>query len=1000
MDKLSILLCSTMLCTTTSIMAQADFATLPDDVQAKAISPNGNYVVGSKGYYGEDAMQSFVWDTESKETTWKTMYDAANLDKSGQFMGVNDNGVIVGTMKDKDMTKDVPASDWNDAYTLTFNTAAVWKNGSVTKLGIGDNTTDDFMDEMDGSYAVAVSEDASVVAGYIYKSYMPCVPCGWKWNYTSNKYEYFTYKLPTTNAIGSINAMSADGKVAVGTVSYDGANRPVVWTSADSPKELMLGTAVSDVWSAGATSVSANGKYVAVYVFGPSPALAVYDVETGKTTNVDINEVGNVKSLVIDNNGNLFCQIANNTDYIDNTYYFSFADKSLMTLEYYASVYANGVTTTLSNTTSVPTGVSADGTMVIGNDTQSGQTWWLKRMLSGVSGPAVTNVEAFFTGVGKASVIFDKPANIPSTLTLKSFDLYIDGKKTASKAASEPTRFDINLSEGVYTLYVKAVYDNDGKEIMSDKSGEITMIAPLSYEMPLKEDFEAATLTENCWTQELTEGSNGEVLTWNVSGGDFENNTYFANVANTAYKPYRAVLTSRFFKAAEDGKAPFLTFYAKRLDINEVQSNLNTEFLDVEASTDGENWTKMSSIKAADTDKYNWSYYNIDLASLAGKDFQLRFVAHGEGQTTMKWCLDYVTVATSHDGKAPKGVRCIKNGNDAKIEWKNNVGAYEVTSLTNSAVITDYNTGNEGKPMITAVDFGADKFKDYVGMYITSVADFLYDSPYGSTTQATKAEAIVYADGVEVARGKFADDCALNSVSSVAPLDKPVKIEAGKGYRIAVRIYDYASDQTPLYYQSDKASPEWKAGVTDLYSEDEGKTWNSIYDFNKNDEESGRAYCIWPIRACITETQEAPSATLLENKLIACNVFKNGERINTIPVYAASRSFTDNAYTDGAEYRVQAYYNNCNVSPMSDAATIVLTAINGTLADNDNRMIADGKTLVAANGAEDITIFDTAGNIVRKSTGNSISTANLNRGVYILKVTKANKTYTYKAVIK
>ena len=85
---------------------------------------------------------------------------------------------------------------------------------------------------------------------------------------------------------------------------------------------------------------------------------------------------------------------------------------------------------------------------------------------------------------------------------------------------------------------------------------------------------------------------------------------------------------------------------------------------------------------------------------------------------------------------------------------------------------------------------------------------------------------------------------------------------------------------------------------------------------------------------------------------------------------------------------------------MSDAATIVLTAINGTLADNDNRMIADGKTLVAANGAESITIFDAAGNIVRMSTGNSISTDNLNRGVYILKVTKANKTYTYKAVIK
>lgn len=808
-----------------------------------------------------------------------------------------------------------------------------------------------------------------------------------------------TYKLPAENAAGSINAISADGKVAVGTVSYNSCTRPVVWTSTDQPKELLVDLDVSGIWSASATSVSANGKYVLLYITGPSPRLAVYDTQNETYTTVDVDEVSNIKTYAIDNNGNFFCRIANNTDYIDKTYYYAFAEKKLLSLEYFASVYAPEANAPLTNTGSVPMAVSADGTVIVGAESSyGGDTWYLKRNLEGVSVSGVSNVDAHFTGTGKAAVTYTGVESPGNGITIKRYDLYMDDVKLATNTA-EKERFDIDVTAGTHTFFVKAVYDNGGKEVVSDKSDVITLAVPKSYEITLKENFESGSLDNNFWTHKLLEGNSGEILLWSVSGGDYQNNTFFVNVTNTVNKPYKASLTSRFFSNTNADKTPYLSFYAKRIDVNAKQTNLDSDVLQVEYTTDGDNWHKITEVKAADTNLYNWSFYNVALKDVVGKDFQLRFVASSEGKAVMRWCLDYISVGTEYEGHTPEGLRCIKNGGSTKIDWKNGFGAYEVSCLNNSNVITDYNVGNNGEPMMTAVDLSADKMKDYVGMYITSVSDFIYDSPYCSAQGETCAEAIVYADGKEVARGNFAAGCTAEPVSSVAPLDKAVKIEEGKTYRIAVRIYNYGSDQTPLYYQSGNTNPDYQTGVTDLYSEDEGATWNTIYEFNKNNEDSNLAYCVWPIRANITEDATLPTDAKFDATLIGYNVYRNGERINNMPVYASNRYIVDNTNsTEGAEYRIQAFYNDCTVSPLSDIA--VVTAISTNIVDSKIGVSIDGKNISLKGNFDNFTITDLAGNTVVKTANQVVSTSGMHPGVYILNVVKGGRKDTYKITVK
>ena len=973
------------------------------------MSPSGNYVVGNASNSGTDMFSSFVYQPDTKTLTWSTSYTEDDLDKSGRFLAVNDNGDIAGAIKDKDLVKEYPATDWNDAYTVTFTSAAVWRNGTLFRLGLGTRTIDELSDEFDGSYARAISSDGKTVAGYIYKGYVESVPCGWTWNATTNSYDYFEYSMPTASALGTITALSADGRVAVGRVSYGGCSRPVVWTSPDSPKEITLGVATENIWSAAADAVSSDGTYVLVHInSGKSPRLAVHNTQDGQTIEVPLSGVYDIQGLCIDNAGNFFCKITDNKSYAETTYYYSASTATLVTMEYFMQTYAGTVGETAVGNTSTPVAMSADGSAVAGHTLQSGYgtAWWLQADKSGIVAPGADGVKFFATRLSTAAVTFKPAASTPAGLTLLRYDVFCDNAKVQTVAASDAAatsvvRCDVATTEGKHSAYVVAAYDSDGKEVLSAPSQAVSLSVPDSYALPMTDNFESQGLDENCWSKELVKGNTGEILAWNVSGGDFENNTYFANVTTISSDPYEATLTSHFFDATASA-SPYVVFYVNMTYVNAVQTNLGTDFLDIEATTDGENWTAVGSVAAADAEPYKWNFYQLGLTQYAGRPFALRFKAHGEGKAQLRWAIDYVTAADTMTETAPEGLTAKIEGGTVRLDWKNSAGLYEASYLANSNVIPDYNVGNAGADMLSAVDFTPDSLAAYAGKYISTVATFIYDDPSLYSETNTKAEAIIYADGIEVARKAFATGVALQPYTSVTALDTPVKIEEGKTYRVAVRIHDYDSKQSPLYYQADSNCAI--AGVTDLYSEDGGNTWSTISEFNKDDE-TGRAYCVWPIRIGISDVAEAVKNPTFDRTLLAYNVHRNGTCINTMSVYEARHSFVDtHPFSDCDNvYSVQAFYTNGDVSVVSKHCTVgKVTAIGKGIADNavDVNFSTAADRLLINGDFDNAKLTDAAGHTVASTRASAIDTASLPHGVYVLTVTKSGRRNTYKIAVR
>lgn len=110
MSKQTTLACLALTLFSATAAAQdnaAQYAKIASGVTT-SMSPSGNYVVGTASNSGTDMFSSFVYQPDTKTLTWNTSYTEDDLDKSGRFLAVNDNGDIAGAIKDKDLVKEYP----------------------------------------------------------------------------------------------------------------------------------------------------------------------------------------------------------------------------------------------------------------------------------------------------------------------------------------------------------------------------------------------------------------------------------------------------------------------------------------------------------------------------------------------------------------------------------------------------------------------------------------------------------------------------------------------------------------------------------------------------------------------------------------------------------------------------------------------------------------------------------------------------------------------------
>ena len=668
--------------------------------------------------------------------------------------------------------------------------------------------------------------------------------------------------------------------------------------------------------------------------------------------------------------------------------------------------------------TATVTSVSADGLILAGNPAtsyDSAQNGWVLSLESNettlINAPQITDI--FFSAIDKITVKWNALTEVPEGVTLTGYRVYLDGEPqplvAPAEAADDGTmRYSATVATGSHKAYVVAVGTANGKEVASTASGTLSTSVSDQTDLFIFDNFDDATFDANGnpiapndnWTAKKLYGNDSEIINWSLESSNFENNTPYMTTLSISGKPWSSTLTSRFLDATE-AKDFFLTFYATCILVNSSEQNLSTDYLDVEYSTDGENWQLIRSLNAAELKTFAWNFFTTEMpAELAGKMFRIRFNAHGNGTATLKWNVDCIGIKDKLEGDVPAGLK-VTQGSDgeAELAWMNSIGTYEVSYLGNSNILTDYCTGSEGTPLTVAIDPTPEMMAAYEGSYISSVSAFIYDNPALATNQPTKAEAIVYVDGEAVSRGTFARTFN-QPYSSTVMLEEPVKIESGKQYRIAVRIFDYDAKQTPVYYQS---TDDFIAGKTDLYSEDEGKTWNRLSDFYTSSDEVVLGKCIWPIRANITSGAVTEEIKELDSELLAYNVYRNGEKLNEGAVYAHAQHFTDPTPTDGASYTLQAFYKDGRVSAISEPVTFTRVGIGHISVDEDAPMAfrMTDNAIELAGTADRAVLFNLDGiRVASVSGGQSLHTTALPSGTYLLQVTAGGHTEVHKVIVR
>lgn len=1008
-----------------------------EQAPATAMSADGSKLVGTSTGYNSDwtfmTHRSFLWDKTSG-ISWLTDYDGTDCSKSGVFKAVNDLGMIAGAVKDDAMR--LPAGGGGDFVPpmkkaaadeekgLPIFHAAVWRDGRCYVLDGGLEEASAYENEEDGSYAVGISADGTFVVGQTQKSYFPAGIMGWQYDPATDKYVYVDFATPAS-AIGcELCGISPDGTAVYGVVSQSGANGavryPAIWTDPQTcvpielpdPEAYAMGSGIAG-WSGDGTKVLVYGSGYSVYYLG------VYDIPTATLTPINLPEgIYGVTGQAITDRGDIFARITDSS-WNNVNYYYDANTETFMTLKEYLAECAADITDTDFASDNV-LAVSGDGRNIAFTSENyagsAGSTTLLTVNSPGsLSLSAPQKISLYHSSPDKVTFRWEGVPAIHEGLALRGYEVYIDGKLVETKAVTEAGgEFTVTADGKIgssHVAYAKTLYTKGGEDKTSAKSASVSAyLSPLTTLLSF-DNFDDCTLDAfgnpqyygEDWHAE-TVVANPLVIDWSLNVRDWENNNPFVQVASTAETPWANAYTSRYHDAADADDNLFLSFYAMSKEANVLGQDRSSDYLDVEYSTDGYEWKTLKSICAADMGHGNWNFFKIDLApAVKGKVFQVRFNAHGEGKAMLVWAIDCIGINDELKADAPEGLRVISSSDkEVTLTWKNTMKAWDASHLINSYVEADAAAANEGEPIMLAIDLRPSDLKAHVGEYISGVSAFLYDMP-GTMEDGTRAEAVVYADGKEVSRTAFEGPFD-KVVSSTAWLPRPVRIEEGKTYRLAVNLTRYDATYPPLYYQK---VTDCIPGVTDLFSEDDGDTWASMHDeyekiYSGENEATLREYgnCIWSIHADITAEASDASKAQKDSEIIGYNVYRNGEKVNDVVVYAPYIKFTDRNPLAQASYTVQAYYRDGRVSPLSAPLDYVYSAVEEVWGDTP--AVSVGPDAIAISGDYDkAELFALGGvKVAAGRNGASIGVSHLNGGIYLLRIEKGTRTDVVKIILK
>lgn len=1033
---LSLFICSPL------ARAEQKFTVVGQKVNGTAMSPDGNYVVGidplpvqygnSNAYGG---FRSYLWDAQTGMTTWMTELDLDDLAKSGYFTDVNNDKTIVGYFKNPDYQ--ISVADWEGTETLPVNVAAVWKDGTRTSLGIGDFKLTDFSNFADGSYATTVSSDGKTVAGFVAcGNFATSTPCVWNYNESTSKWDFSRFKLPSGAKGGQVLSVSGDGRVAVGMVAYQNRTVSAFWKSTgectliEGRKDgLNDDTKYNEDYNNGcAYKISPNGEYIAFAFNDEMPGMFF----TNEDRYIKIGTYNGVTALEI-------TAVSDNGDVVGNYKYGNYWTEqytrpfwySLNTLRnvdfsYFIYLYAPEIEIPYSfifedKITSTLRAVTADGKTIMGNN--GTDNWVLQTDAAYAMIPEnVEGLKTKITDLKEVTVLWKAVTFAPFGNLLKSYNVYCDGKLIGNVPAEEigggeggggieplseaPGMVSFvhrEVAAGYRKYSVTAMYENkeSGKALETPKCDPVEICVAKNFDLPLTDDFDSGSIELNYWTVDNW-SENPDKIFWGCGmylgiGSSFALNSTVA----TEGKPYSSAFVSRPMDARNLDHV-YVSYVKRYLFANSEDWPLDADSLSIEVTVDGgDTWTPVKHHLIADEVAGSWSFESIDLTPyVAHRLFQLRLREHGKGSAQLVWYFDLFKVATLAENEAPEDLTGRVEEDGVKLMWKNSIGAYELNYLDSPYGWNVYALaiGDEGNPFIAASSFDPADLELYRGKYITSIRAFINHDTGIENSKETHASVVIYENG-QLVREQEITPVEQNEENLVF-LDEPIAIDPSKELKVGIKIFDYDERQIPLAYQNTR---NFIAGKSDLYSQDNGQTWQKLSDFYadvKDHEYDG--YCCWEITANITDEATVSKDARPDENLMAYNIYRNGEKLNDQLIYCLQPRFTDKTPEDNACYEVVAYYFDGSMSESSAQYCIEKTAIENASSEEDLLVYPNPASdrIHIAGAFDKATLLNVNGQPVVETTQNTLTVSQLLSGVYFLRIQSGEQVTTRKIMIR
>lgn len=1012
------------------VLAENSLVNIP--AVPRSISPDGSRIVGFTEEYDPTwtfvLHKSFIW-TPSEGLKWVVDYDGSDTEKSGLYYGINDNGIISGAIKNDAMRLPVNTGGGDFRPTrageekgLPIFTAAVWRDGKRYMLGGALGSIDQYDEESDGSYAIASSADGDIVVGYEQKAFMPVKIAAWKYDSTTDEYKYVKYPVERS-AIGSYaSGISPDGRYVWGNVVMPGADGsvtyPAVWEQQDNCRLIELPDMSNYIMGSGATAMSADGSKLLVYGAGlTSCCLGIYHIADEQLQQIELPaNTNNVFGYAITDDGDIFYK-TQDKDFANRYYYYDHSTGLSTPTSDYLAECAEGIDGLQSLASSEVKAVTGDGKKILYINSNYGQASGASLLTLDnpriLAAPAPADVRLYYSAPDVVTCAWSGIELLPEGITLRGYEVYIDDELIETKEASaEGGEFAVTcdaIQGKRHNCYVRTLYTKGGKDCVSGLSETVYTFISENMELFSFDNFDDCEVdgygnpiyVGDDWAAEDIK-PNPMVIDWSLDIRDWDNNNPFASVTSTAVMPWANAYVSRYHDAT-DADDFFLSFYVMSKEVNFLGQNRTTDYLDIEYTTDGAEWIRLMRICAADMQHTKWNFFKTDLGKeLAGKVFRLRFNAHGEGRAQLIWAVDCINISDKMEAARPEGLRVIGESDDGvELTWLNTMNTYDASYIANSYVECDLSAANEGNPIMMAVDLTPDKLKPYREQYISGVSTFIYDNP-GSFGDGSSVEAVVFEDGKEVARTNFTGP--FNKVaSSTAWLPNPVKIQAGKTYRVAVDLVSYEVDSAPIYYQNmDACVP----GKSDLFSEDNGQTWQSMHDvyaqmYPGSEQESDRkkGNCIWSIHADITDSPVTDSRQK-DPEIIGYVVYRDGKQINEMVVYSPYMKFIDTAPLEKADYTVQAFYKDGRVSPMSEPLRFTKGSGVRTVGTHAVKVIAGEGAIRIDGNFDKAVLYSLSGMRMLTTRAEEINTAGLADGLYLLQINAGDHVEIHKVMVR